>query len=192
MRELILNFTKEEPTQRWQTLLDALKILNGLRQVVLVEPSHGLSECLQNAGSGQLITLSEGVYNGRFYISEDDIEIVGQGEKTIVMEHNGKHCLNVHGNDCIISGIVVASSYFGTGIFVVGSGNTVRNVKASGMGIICIQVMGNDNKLEQLTISCGQHGIGIRGCRNIVDQVNLHHIDLHANNYRGVGIPGFS
>ncbi|OXA40805.1 uncharacterized protein LOC110860421 isoform X2 [Folsomia candida] len=66
-----------------------------------------LNTCLEDAGSGSIITLDEGEYVGAFIVKGDNITVTGKGQLTIIDNNNDSPGLIIEGKDHVISSMSI-------------------------------------------------------------------------------------
>lgn len=179
IKELILQLTnrkKSERTASLETIVGLFKPKTRNDSPDLFPSTvDELVTSLQNVKSGGKIILGKNVYKGSFVLDKSAVEIVGQ-IGTVLEGSADTTCLEIRGDNCIISGVkVIVSGNEGVGIQLIGSNNAISNIDISG-GWTCVCVTGNDNKLKDLHIFGTGRGLKIGGCRNIACDVDLQDI----------------
>lgn len=109
MKQMILNLTRRSEEERTASLENVLWLFRTEDDTpieVLVRSGDELVGALRNIRVGGRIVIVEGVYEGSRYILEtNNVQIVGQGDGSVLRGLDGETCFTISSNGCTISGI---------------------------------------------------------------------------------------
>ncbi|OXA45949.1 hypothetical protein Fcan01_19272 [Folsomia candida] len=162
LRHLITALTKNDVANRLQSMDEVNQLIANWEfrdesifpKFMTARNMMELHRCLEDASSGSIITLGEGVYFGGFVVAGENITINGKGPLTIIENNNDS-----------------------PGLIVEGKGHAISNIsiyqKGMGSSHPCLKVLGDENYFSGLTLLGGIYGFAVSGKHNKFDNLNI-------------------
>ncbi|XP_035713050.1 uncharacterized protein LOC118437787 isoform X1 [Folsomia candida] len=135
-RGIIIELTKRRKEARAKDFVGLDKLSKAVeevltRPVLSAKNGHHFRIGLESAKQGTIIRLENGEYIGPFYIKSDNVRIFGNGQGTVIKCNvTGGICIDVSGNNCMVSNIFIKlnGENICQGILLSGTNNSVSNV----------------------------------------------------------------
>lgn len=147
-------------------------------KILTAKNSLELVTCLIQAKPGSTINLLDADYAGYFVLNKEKITLIGRGSSILFKNHakTQRNRLIVSGNYNNIWNIKFSSTTDNLSFALTGDNNHVNGVEFIG-GQKGILVSGKENKLENVTATKCDSPIQIKGCNNLIDNVQFDSID---------------